>query len=192
MPEGHGRACTAVLEREHRSRRALRQARADCGARQLAARARQAPRCHRRRRDRRPQHPDGHSARLRARRRAAAAQALLPRRPGRDRAAPRRRIRPRQGEGLTRAVAFVLAVAAIAATAAPTPRELDDLRARIAALSRELDDKEAARREARDALRDSERGISEANRALAAAAAEDRGLRAQSARLAARPEAPER
>ena len=83
-------------------------------------------------------------------------------------------------------------MAAIAATAAPTPRELDDLRARIAALSRELDDKEAARREARDALRDSERAISEANRALAAAAAEDRGLRAQSARLAARREALER
>ena len=86
----------------------------------------------------------------------------------------------------------MLAVAAIAATAAPTARELDALRGRIAALSRDLEQKESARREARDALRDSERGISEANRALAALAAEDRGLRAESARLAERREALER
>ena len=42
------------------------------------------------------------------------------------------------------------------------------------------------RREARDALRDSERAISQANRALAAAAAEARRLRAEAARIAQR------
>ncbi len=47
-------------------------------ARQLAARARQAPRRHQRRRDRRAQHPDRHPARLRARRRLHARPARAP------------------------------------------------------------------------------------------------------------------
>ena len=63
---------------------------------------------------------------------------------------------------------------------------MDLLRARIRALQGELDGKEAARREARDALRDSERAISEANRSLAALAADSRRVRAEAARIAQR------
>jgi septal ring factor EnvC (AmiA/AmiB activator) len=80
----------------------------------------------------------------------------------------------------------VLACVSIAAQAAPSERELDALRARIATLQRELDAKEAERREARDALRASERAISEANRTLAGLQAQTRGLIAESARLAER------
>ncbi len=80
----------------------------------------------------------------------------------------------------------MLAVAALAAQAAPSERDLEQLRGRIEALQAELDQKEAARAEARDALRESERAISNANRALAALQQESRQLQAESARLAQR------
>ena len=62
--------------------------------------------------------------------------------------------------------------------------DLKALRSRIEALTQELQDKEEVRKEARDALRASERAISEANRSLAALSAEERALRAESARIA--------
>src|SRR5204862_8157040 len=111
------------------------------------------PRWHQRQRDRRAQYSDRNPALLRARRRAASQEALLPRRPRRARAARRRRLRARQGQGLTRVFSLVLAVAALAARAAPSERELEQLRGRIEALQTELDQKEAAREEARDDLR---------------------------------------
>ncbi|HEY5896974.1 MAG TPA: peptidoglycan DD-metalloendopeptidase family protein [Burkholderiales bacterium] len=83
------------------------------------------------------------------------------------------------------AAAFA-ATQASAAQAAPSERDLQGLRARLAALQQELDAKETQRREARDALRESERAISEANRKLAGLQAEGQALRAESARLAQR------
>src|SRR5207244_839186 len=192
VPEGHRGARAAVLERHDCARRARGQARADRGARQLAARAGEASRCDRRRRDRRAQYSDGHPTRLRARRRAASAQALLPGRCRRDRAAHRRRLGTGQGQSLTPLGSLVLAFAALAAQAAPGERDLAELRTRIGELQRELDEKGAERREARDALRASELAISEANRTLAALTLESNQLKAQSARLAERRRALER
>jgi len=80
----------------------------------------------------------------------------------------------------------VLAFAALAVQAAPSERDLEQLRTRIDALQSELDQKEAARAEARDALRESERAISNANRTLAGLQKESRDLQAESARLAQR------
>jgi murein hydrolase activator len=80
----------------------------------------------------------------------------------------------------------VLALAALAAQAAPSERDLAQLRSRIEGLQAELDQKEAARAEARDALRESERAISNANRTLASLQQESRQLQAESARLAQR------
>ncbi|HYR34714.1 MAG TPA: peptidoglycan DD-metalloendopeptidase family protein [Burkholderiales bacterium] len=86
----------------------------------------------------------------------------------------------------------MLAWTAIAAQAAPSERDLQQLRSRIEALQGELDAKEAQRREARDALRDSERAISNANRALAALSREGRQLKAESAQLASQRQVLER
>jgi septal ring factor EnvC (AmiA/AmiB activator) len=71
-------------------------------------------------------------------------------------------------------------------------RDLEALRARIDALTRELEARESQSREARDALRESERAISEANRTLAALAAEARQLQNEAARLAERRQKVER
>ena len=57
------------------------------------------------------------------------------------------------------------------------------LRARIDALTQQVQEKEEIKKEARDALRASERAISEANRSLASLQAEERALRAESARI---------
>ncbi|HMA90891.1 MAG TPA: peptidoglycan DD-metalloendopeptidase family protein [Burkholderiales bacterium] len=81
---------------------------------------------------------------------------------------------------------LIAAVLAAPAHAGKRERDLEALRARIAALSTELNEKQASRREARDALRDSERAISDANRALAELDADGRVLRAQSDALEAR------
>jgi septal ring factor EnvC (AmiA/AmiB activator) len=80
----------------------------------------------------------------------------------------------------------VLAFAALAAQAAPSGQDLDQLRSRIGALQDELEQKEAARAEARDALRESERAISSANRTLAALSKEGDELKKEAARLAQR------
>ena len=74
----------------------------------------------------------------------------------------------------------------LGASAAPKEEDLQALRSRIDALTQSLEEKEDTRREARDALRQSERAISDANRRLAVLEAEERGLRAESARLGER------
>ena len=78
----------------------------------------------------------------------------------------------------------MLACTALAAQAAPSEKDLDALRGRIAAIQKELDAKETERREARDALRESERAISEANRTLASLESQGKELRTAAARLA--------
>ena len=69
-----------LLARDDRAGDQVGQARPHRRPRQQPPGARQVPRQHLRRRDRRAEHPDGHAARLRAGRRPQAAQALLPRR----------------------------------------------------------------------------------------------------------------
>src|SRR5690242_3226150 len=188
MPEGHGGARASLLERHPGAGHPQRTARADRGARQLAARAGQVPGRHQRRGDRRPEHSHRHPARLRARRLAQAAHAFLPRRSGRSGAAHRRRIGARQGQGLIRL--FFLGWLLFAGTAqAASPEELAALRKRIDALTAELQRKESTQREARDALRDSERAISEVNRTLAGIESESRAVRADAARLGAQRQA---
>ena len=71
---------------------------ADRRPRQQPARAREAPRRHLGRRDRGPQHPDRHPARLRARRRPHADPPLLPRRPRGGEEGGRGRRQPVEGE----------------------------------------------------------------------------------------------
>ena len=91
VAQGHGGPLPAVLARRDRAGPQGRQARADRRPRQQPARAREAPRRHLRGRDRRPQHPDRHPPRLRARptssRRSATTTSAIPR--------PRRRRRRR-------------------------------------------------------------------------------------------------
>src|SRR5260221_2443539 len=187
MPQGHRGARDSLLVERHRAGGTRGPARADRRARQLPARAGQAPRRHLRRGCGAAQHSDRDSAGLRARRQPASAPALLPRRPGRSGASHRRRLGAREGQSLIRGLPLLLVV--VAATAAPAlaqDEKLQALRGRIEALSTEMQRSESARREARDALRDSERAISETNRTLAALQAEGVRLRRESSRIAER------
>lgn len=91
---------------------------------------------------------------------------------------------------MKRAAAACIVVIA-AACAAPTgaqagTEDLAVLRARIGALRNQMDAAESSRKEARDALRDSERAISDANRGLRVLEAEQRSVRDELLRTAAR------
>jgi septal ring factor EnvC (AmiA/AmiB activator) len=184
MPEGHRGARDAVLERDRGPCGARRPARAGGRARQLAARADQAPGRRVGCRHRGPERAHRRAAGLRARRGVEANAALLPGRRRGNRAPRRRRIRPGEGPGLKRALLALLVLAAALPAHANREQDLAALRARIEALRSGLGEKEADRREARDALRDSERAISKANRTLRALQAEGRAAQAALARLA--------
>ena len=110
IAEGHRRALPALLARDHRAGGQVRPARDHRGARQQPARAGEVPRQHLRDGDRRAEHSDRHSARLRAGRSAAADPALLPRRSRsrRTRRRQRRRTKRAQVIGIVHSYAALL------------------------------------------------------------------------------------
>src|SRR6185436_7147338 len=135
--------------------------------------------------------PYGRASGLRARRGSQAGPPRLPRRPGGDRQAHRRRFGAGEGEdlrgiSLLPLVGLFLALGGGNAVPAGNEEDLKALRSRIEALSRELEKKEEVRQEARDGLRESERAISAANRALGELRAEGDKVRLEAAAIAVR------
>src|SRR5712691_11028063 len=166
VPEGHRRAISPLLERDHRAEGPRGRADHHRRAREQPARPRQVSGRGERRGHRRLEHPHGDSPRLRARCGAAARSSLLSRRPG----------------GMSGRFWAVLLLAPVLALAQGTKesQQLEALRERIDELRAKISESEESRTEARDQLHESERAISDgravAQTQLAALTRRARGL----------------
>src|SRR5262249_11034898 len=173
MSQGHRRSVSSLLERHHRAGGPRGAQGPHRRSRQQPARPGEISGRGERLQDRRSQHSDWAPAGLRARRRLAAAAALLPGRRGRGRSARARRRRPGQGRKVTplRCIGLGLVLVPVLALAQGEAEKLEALRSRLEGLRAKVAESEESRTEVRDQLRDSERAISEANRSLRALAA---------------------
>src|SRR5258706_7057529 len=169
MPEGHGGALSAALERCDRSASQSRQTH-HCGrARQYHSRAGEVPRQRIGKGYRGAEHSDRHSAGVRTGRCTEATAPLLSGQPGEGKAgcgrggsagarqvlsAARKNLQSLPAAGMTLFAMALFMMAVSAGVQAGPQDELKDIRDRIEALKKELTDSQGSKTEAADALKD--------------------------------------